>query len=113
MEELKTNISDVMKVYNELQRHDIIAGYQLERTLNMENRKMRKIITDLRTLFENDEVDYYVCANELGYFLSDKLEDAKASLIDREKKAKRMLVDISRAKKAFKRREQQKLEIGE
>lgn len=113
MERIKCNISDVLKVYNELQRHDLIAGYQLERILNMDNRKMRRIITDLRTLFVLEQVEYYVCANELGYFLSNDEKDAEKSLIDREKKATRMYIDVRETRDAFARRKQQKLEIGE
>ena len=101
-------INEVLDLNNWKKKDEILI--ELRKNFDISERKFRKLVEQNNKLYGQGRVDYYIAHSSRGYKLTFNWEEMKKSIADNRKRAITMLVDCSKAEKAFQKRNQIKME---
>lgn len=100
------NILEVLSLTQWKKKRDILKQLDFE----ISERSFRKLVEQNNKLFGQGKVDYYIAHSCRGYKKTFNWEEMQKSIADNRKRAITMLVDCSKAEKAFQNRNQVKME---
>lgn len=101
-------INEVLSLTNWKKKKEILE--ELRKEFDISERTFRKLVEQNNRLYGQGKVDYYIAHSCNGYKLTFNWDEMKKSIADNRKRAITMLVDCSKAEKAFQKRNQMKLE---
>lgn len=101
-------INEVLSLTEWKKKKEILN--ELRKEFDISERQFRKYIEQNNKLFGQGKVDYYIAHSSRGYKKTFNWEEMSKSIADNRKRAITMLVDCSKAEKAFQRRNQIKME---
>lgn len=101
-------INEVLSLTNWKKKNDILE--ELRKDFDISERQFRLYVEQNNRLFGQGKVDYYIAHSSQGYKKTFNWEEMSKSIADNRKRAITMLVDCSKAEKAFQKRNQMKLE---
>ena len=101
-------INEVLSLTEWKKKKEILN--ELRKEFDIPERQFRKYVEQNNKLFGQGKVDYYIAHSCRGYKKIFNWEEMSKSIADNRKRAITMLVDCSKAEKAFQRRNQIKME---
>ena len=100
------NILESLSLTEWKKKRDILKQLDFQ----ISERRFRKLVEQNNKLFGQGKVDYYIAHSCHGYKKTFNWEEMQKSIADNRKRAITMLIDCSKAEKAFQSRNQVKME---
>lgn len=100
------NILESLSLTEWKKKKDILKQLDFQ----ISERSFRKLVEQNNKLFGQGKVDYYIAHSCRGYKKTFNWEEMQKSIADNRKRAITMLIDCSKAEKAFQNRNQVKME---
>lgn len=100
------NILESLSLTEWKKKRDILKQLDFQ----ISERSFRKLVEQNNKLFGQGKVDYYIAHSCRGYKKTFNWEEMQKSIADNRKRAITMLIDCSKAEKAFQSRNQVKME---